>query len=195
MKVGTAVDLGLPSGILWSDINLGAQTYDDYGNYYAWGETETKDSYNFDNYLYKVDGATDMNVKESYIEIGSDIKGTDKDVVHKKWGGKWRMPTEKEIWELYNHCTWTISGNCYVIKGPNGKTISLPFCGYFNGSSVYGDYKQARYWTSDVNVYKDSYYAYARALSLVKSSEERFVGGYTRSLGCAIRPVYDKTMQ
>ena len=136
MKVGTAVDLGLPSGILWSDINLGAQTYDDYGNYYAWGETETKDSYNFDNYLYKVDGATDMNVKESYIEIGSDIKGTGYDVVHKKWGGKWRMPTEKEIWELYNHCTWTISGNCYVIKGPNGKTISLPFCGYFNGSSV-----------------------------------------------------------
>ena len=194
MKVGTAVDLGLSSGILWSDINVGAQTSDDYGNYYAWGETETKDSYSFDNYVYKVDGATDMNVQESYIEIGTDIQGTAYDVAHVKWGGKWRMPTEKEMWELINNCTWTWKDNGFLITGPNGNTIFLPATGYFNGSSVYSDYTQARYWTSDVNVYKDSYHAWARALSFVKSSGEHFMGSYVRSLGCAIRPVYDKTI-
>ena len=195
MKVGTPVDLGLSTGILWSDINMGAQTSEDYGYYYAWGETEKKDSYNFDNYLYKVDGATDMNVQESYLEIGTNIKGTAYDVAHEKWGGKWRMPTENEMWELINECTWTWKDNGFLITGPNKKTIFLPATGYFNGSSVYGDYTQARYWTSNVNVYKDSYHAWARALSFVKSSGEHFMGSYVRSLGCTIRPVYDKTMQ
>ncbi len=192
IKVGKAVDLGLESGTLWADINVGAETSTDYGNYYAWGEVEPKTSYSFTNYLYAIDGATDMNVQESYVEIGTDIKNTSYDVAHEKWGGKWRMPTENDMWELINQCTWTWQDGGFLITGPNKKTIFLPANGYFNNSSVYGDYTQGKYWTSEVNVYKDSYHAWARALSFVKSTGEHFMGSYVRSLGCAIRPVQDK---
>lgn len=187
---GKAVDLGL--SVKWADMNVGAKTSTDYGYYYAWGETEPKDSYTFDNYQYKIDGATDYNVQESYMEIGTDIKNTNHDVAHVKWGGKWRMPTEKEIFELINKCTWTWEDGGYRVTATNGKSIFLPATGYYNGSSLYFDYTQARYWSSDVNVYKDSYHAWARAISLVKSTDSHFMGSYVRTLGCAIRPVQDK---
>ncbi len=72
-----AIDLGLPSGTLWSCCNVGAKTPEEAGGYYAWGETETKTIYNEGTYNYKA----------NYVSFGSDIAGTEYDVAHVKWGG------------------------------------------------------------------------------------------------------------
>lgn len=194
VKIGNAIDLGLDIGPLWADINVGAENPEDYGNYYAWGELLPKGYYTLDNYIYGVQGATDLNNPQSYIDIGGNISNTKYDVARVKWGKGWRMPTEQELNYLYNNCRWEIVNDGYQVIGPNGNSIFLPCCGYFNGSSVFGDYKQARYWLGDVNVYKDAYRAWARALSFVKDSDEHFSGSYVRYIGCAVRPVKDKDL-
>ena len=81
-----AVDLGL--SVKWAPWNVGASTPEEYGGYYAWGETVEKATYNESSYqYYKNDG---------YVDIGSEISGTPYDVAHVKWGGDWRMPTNEE---------------------------------------------------------------------------------------------------
>lgn len=194
VKIGNAIDLGLDIGPLWADINVGAENPEDYGNYYAWGELLPKGNYTLGTYIYGVQGATDSNNPQSYIDIGGNISNTKYDVARVKWGKGWRMPTEQELNYLYNNCRWEIVNDGYQVIGPNGNSIFLPCCGYFNGSSVFGDYKQARYWLGDVNVYKDAYRAWARALSFVKDSDEHFSGSYVRYIGCAVRPVKDKDL-
>lgn len=89
-----AVDLGLPSGTRWANVNIGASSPEEYGDYYAWGETEEKSDYSKNTYLYW---------NEQYNtgdDIGEDISGTQYDVAHVKWGGIWKMPTLAQIKEL-----------------------------------------------------------------------------------------------
>lgn len=192
IKVGTAVDLGL--SILWADINVGADYAEDPGNYYSWGETETKDSYTLDNYIYRApEGATDPNVKESYQNIGSDIKGTDYDVAHVKWGGTWRMPSEKEFVELKNNCTWVWTDGGYKVTGPSGKSIFLPAAGFYNGSSISNEYSAGRYWSSTVHNRDPYYYANGRDLTFTKTSGNYFTDGNYRFLGFTVRPVKPKS--
>ena len=91
------IDLDLPSGTLWSCCNMGAFYPEDLGGFYAWGETEEKDYYGKNDYIY-YDASSN-----SYQDIGKDIAGTQYDVVHVKWGGIWTMPTEEQFRELINH--------------------------------------------------------------------------------------------
>lgn len=120
-----AVDLGLT--VKWASYNVGAESPEQFGDMYAWGETSPKDKYKKENYLYY-----DSNT-ESYYDIGLDIKGTDYDVAHVKWGGKWRMPTLDELKELKEDCDWEwgqYNGvNGYIVTGPNGNSIFLPSSG------------------------------------------------------------------
>ena len=102
------------------------------------------------------------------------------------------MPKEAEFHELIDQCTWTWTDGGFKVTGPNGKYIFLPAVGIFNGSSVSLDYKQGRYWSADVNIYKDTYYAEARALQFTQSTGDHFMGKYLRYIGSAIRPVQDK---
>ena len=119
---GEAVDLGL--SVLWANCNVGANSPEQYGDKYAWAETSPKEKYNKSNYLYY-----DSNT-ESYIDIGMDIKGTDYDVAHVKWGGDWRMPTYAELEELEYKCEWKwgqYNGvNGYVVTGSNSNSIFIP---------------------------------------------------------------------
>lgn len=118
-----AVDLGL--SVKWASFNVGATKPEEYGGYYAWGETEEKESYFEENYLYYNNG--------SYTNIGNDISGTQYDVAHVKWGGDWRMPTFAEQQELIDNCTWeltTVNGVYgYKVTGSNGNSIFLPAAG------------------------------------------------------------------
>ena len=110
------IDLGLPSGTKWACCNVGATQPEEYGGYYAWGETEEKEVYSEDTYKYYQNG--------SYVNIGSDISGTEYDVAHVNWGSDWVMPTHDEQMELLNNCTseWT------TLNGVNGrKFISFIF--------------------------------------------------------------------
>ena len=139
-----AVDLGL--SVKWAAYNVGATKPEEYGGYYAWGETEEKESYFEENYLYYNNG--------NYTNIGNDISGTQYDVAHVKWGGDWRMPTFGELHELYSNCTWlwiTINGiNGYKVTGPNGNSIFLPAAGYSDGTDVDGRGSFGGIWSSSL---------------------------------------------
>ena len=142
------VDLGLSSGTLWCNMNVGASTPTESGNYYAWGETTTKDSYNQANYAY---------YKNAWLNLGTDydIAGTSNDAATVNMGGAWKMPTQTQLNELMNSCTWTwttIDGVCgYKITSKvtgNTNSIFLPATGYISGSTLNGINHGASYWSS-----------------------------------------------
>lgn len=143
---GEAIDLGL--SVKWANHNVGATSPEGYGGYYAWGETAEKGSYTWENYKY-YNASTN-----TYVNIGSDISGTQYDVAHVKWGGSWRMPTSTELYELKTKCTWTwttyngVSG--MKVVGPNGNSIFLPAAGdrYLSYLIVAGG---GFYWSSTVD--------------------------------------------
>ena len=148
--VADAVDLGLPSGTLWASWNVGATKPEEYGGYYAWGETEEKETYTQDNYKHY------DNTRQEYINIGTGIYGTVYDVANVLWGDGWHMPTETQIWELIDKCTWTwityndtVTG-CKVI-GPNGNSIFLPAAGYRYGTSLHVAGDLGCFWGSAGN--------------------------------------------
>ena len=119
------VDLGLTSGTKWATANVGASKPQDYGNYYAWGETTTKEVYNWETYKY----GSDYNQLTKYCNSSScgkdgftDTKTTldlSDDAAAANWGGKWRMPTREQQDELRNECywVWTESYNNSNVKG------------------------------------------------------------------------------
>ena len=135
------VDLGL--SVKWATCNIGATAPESYGNYYAWGETTTKDTCTWNNYKF---GST-LNKYNSRDSI-TTLEAAD-DAATQNWGGKWRMPTNKEWTELRTNCTWTwttqngVSG--YEVKASNGNAIFLPAAGY-------------RYMGNLKSVGKDGYY-------------------------------------
>lgn len=127
VTAGDAIDLGL--SVKWASCNVGATSPEKFGDKFAWGETETKANFSKNNYLYY------DSYSESYVDIGMDIKGTDYDVAHVKWGDNWRMPTLNELKELKSKCTWEwskVNGiNGFIVTGLNGNTIFFP-CGNFD---------------------------------------------------------------
>ena len=142
-----AVDLGLPSGTKWASCNVGATKPEEYGGYYAWGETEVKDTYSWGNYVHC------NGTKATCHDIGSDISVTEYDVAHINWGGNWRMPTMAEYQELVDNCTseWiTLNGinGCKFTSNINGNSIFLPAAGYrWGNDSLYVD-ERGYYWSS-----------------------------------------------
>lgn len=150
------VDLGLPSGLKWATCNVGASAPEEYGDYYAWGETVTKTNYSISTYEhYKIETSTDADgfeIEEHILINLGDISGTEYDVAHQKWGGSWRMPTQNEFQELYDYCTWTWGTNNsvrgYKVTGTNGNWIFLPAAGYRSDTFLYCDGSYGYYWSS-----------------------------------------------
>lgn len=153
LTAGDAVDLGL--SVKWASCNLGATKPEDYGNYYAWGETAPKDSYWKDTYSYF------SKDSQTWINIGNDIAGTSYDAATVNLGGGWKMPTSGQMDELVNKCEWKW-GEQNGIKGcfvsGNGNTIFLPAAGAIKVSSNTVIGEQLDYWTSSLSNYDD--YAY-----------------------------------
>ena len=167
------VDLGL--SVKWATCNVGANSSEDYGDYFAWGETETKKSYDEENC-------------ETFWEDISDIKGTDRDVAHVRWGSPWRMPTKAEFDELLKNCDWewtTLDGmNGYKVTGRNGNSIFLSAAGWRDGTSLYYAGVYGLYWSSTPYGY-DSRFAYGLDFGSGYLDWDR---GY-RNLGISVRPV------
>ena len=122
---GDYVDLGL--SVKWASCNLGASTPAGKGGYYAWGETSTKTEYTKENYAYYKEGS-------GYTDIGKDISGTQYDAATVNLGKDWRMPTQDEVQELCEKCTFTygeVDGvKGYYATGKNGNSIFLPCYGF-----------------------------------------------------------------
>lgn len=125
VSAGAVVDLGL--SVYWCSCNVGAEAPEEYGDYYAWGETKPKSQYSKDNYSYY-----DANTTQ-YIDIGEDISGTEYDAATVNLGKDWRMPTKEEMQELIDNCTWEwtqINGiNGFRVSSSNGNSIFLPAAG------------------------------------------------------------------
>ena len=183
MEAGREViDLGLPSGTKWASCNVGATKPEEYGGYYAWGETEEKEVYDESTYKYYQNG--------EYVNLGSDISGTKYDVAHVKWGGNWCMPTKDDIKELLDNCTseWTtlngVNGRKFT-SNINGNSIFLPAAGYrWLGDLGYAG-ENGYYWSSTQNPdYSDgAYYLY------FYSGNARWRYYLDRFSGQSVRPV------
>ena len=183
-EAGEAIDLGLPSGTKWANYNVGATKPEEYGGYYAWGETEEKSYYDWNTYIH-CDGTED-----TCHDLGSDISGTDYDVAHVKWGGKWCMPTLDDIKELLDNCTsvWTtlkgVNGRKFTSM-VNGKSIFLPAAGYRSDGSLHYAGSYGYYWSSSQDSGNSDY-----AHNLTFDSGYAFWYDYQRRyLGQSVRPV------
>lgn len=186
----TSVDLGL--SVNWAPCNVGGKSPEDYGRYYAWGETEEKSNYTLSTYKYWSDKDGDGNVEEKELtNIGSDISGTSYDVAHVKWGGSWRMPTLDEIKELCNKCSWEwtevngIKGQ--KVTGPNGNSIFLPAAGRRDGTEVSFRGSYGYYWSGTLS----EGYSY-NAYGLTFYSGNHNWSSNSRGYGLPVRPVTDK---
>jgi hypothetical protein len=136
------VDLGLPSGTLWATCNIGANAPEEYGDYFAWGETNPKEVYSWSTYKW-CNGTFNTITKycpENGFDYGYNGFTDDKteldpedDAAYVNWGPQWRMPTIEQQLELDEQCTWTQTSrngvNGMLVKGPNGNTIFLPAAG------------------------------------------------------------------
>lgn len=179
VSAGQVVDWGL--SVYWASCNLGAEKPEEYGEYYAWGETKPKSSYTEDNYSY-YNASTTL-----YTDIGSEISGTQYDAATVNLGSDWRMPTKIEMQELIDMCSWEwtqISGiNGYKVTGPNGNSIFLPKTSYKIGSysGSFGTYYHTS--TQDGN---------AAAYHLDFTNSHHLITGRNtayRYYGLSIRPV------
>ena len=188
-----AVDLGL--SVKWANMNVGANAPEDYGDYFAWGETEPKEVYDWSTYKY-CNGSyytlTKYNNRSSYgsVDNKTTLKLAD-DAARVNWGGSWRMPTEVEQDELCNNCTWTwatqngVQGYKVTSK-KNGNSIFLPPAGCRRDSSLYGaGSSNVHFWSS--SRYTDDP---SRAYELhFYSGFFANTSSYKRSHGLSVRPV------
>lgn len=167
------VDLGLPSGTKWATCNVGANTPESNGKYYAWGETTTKNVYSDDNYTYKDSPST--------LPASADAATAN-------WGNGWRMPTKVEMTELYSKCSfeWTTQKgvNGEKFTGPNGNSIFLPASGFREEYELIREGTFGDYWSSTPNLKNPS-----EVYLLYFNSENCIAYDNYRHAGLPIRPV------
>ncbi len=185
-----AVDLGL--SVKWAAYNVGATAPEEYGGYYAWGETEEKSNYSWETYKYYNGSYTTMTkycTSSSYgtVDNRTTLEASD-DVATVKWGGAWRMPTTEEQQELKDNCNWqwtTLNGvNGYRVTGPNGNSIFLPAAGYCDGTVVNYQGSYGSFWSSSLGSSSSSY-----ACNLGFNSSYYDWDDYYRYYGHSVRPV------
>lgn len=154
------IEMGL--SVRWATMNIGAVNPEDYGDFFAWGETESKSYYDWSTYKW-CDGTSSYMTKYS-TGRGSgagDNKTTlepEDDVAHVKWGGDWRIPTKAEIDELRRKCDWTpktvngVEGFLVTsnVSGYKDRSIFLPTAGYRYESNLINAGVQGYYWSSSI---------------------------------------------
>ena len=186
------VDLGLPSGLKWATMNVGATKPEEYGDYFAWGETEPKADYSWATYKFEL-GTDSKGPFSKYVSNSSygtvdnkTVLDPEDDAAHVNWGGSWRMPTDAEWTELRENCSWTWTSNYKGtgvkgrwVTGPNRNSIFLPAASVslFTGSN-------GRYWSSSIDT---GYPYYPRGVFF--DSNDVYRNGDARYLGRSVRPV------
>jgi len=192
------VDLGL--SVKWATFNLGATTPDDYGDYFAWGETETKEDYSFDTYKWGNDQAAITKYCTNIPNWGGSnpmdyktVLDIEDDAARANWGDLWRMPTNDERLELEEKCSWTWTTQNGVkgmlVTGPNGNSIFLPAAGCKSGTNIkevgyYGYYLSSSLYSGGPP------WAWSICFILGQFHELNLGQGVGRPVGCNVRPVY-----
>ena len=205
------VDLKLPSGTKWATCNLGAKQPKEYGDYYAWGETKSKEKYDWSTYKWMKEGEADWKhinkytvednqtgadwykkVRSIYEFIGDNKKTLEDvdDVATVKLGKPWRTPTSEEIKELIDNCQWAII-NADGVKYFQGKSninnniITLPCTGYNSGTYVQKANMWIFLWSSSIN---STHSSMARILKH-QSGNSPVLSKADRRYGLPVRPV------
>ncbi len=196
-SVAEAIDLGL--SVKWASWNIGSSSPEDYGEYFAWGETEPKEDYRWSTYKWGKGSyptmtkyCTDSGYGYNGFTDGKTVLDAEDDAAAVNWGGSWRMPTQAEQDELRSQCTltWTTNYNGTGVKGrlvtgPNGNSIFLPAAGYRDGTSLYSAGSCGRYWFSSLKAGNpgSAFMVYFSFSSVDWSS------GDLREYGRSVRPV------
>ena len=159
----------------WATMNIGAESPAGSGDYFAWGETVSKDTYYSSNYSYTGDSRT---------------LPADNDAATANWGSPWRTPTEDEWTMLKNKCTWTWTKennvNGYkVTSKKNGNSIFIPASGFYVDNEYYGSGLSGYYWASSCN--EELLEGYAGAFGVV--SDEPYLTDFEKYAGLPVRPV------
>ena len=190
------VDLGLPSGTLWATCNVGANSPEEYGDYFAWGETEPKTTYNWSTYKH-CKGTDDTMTKyctdSDYgtVDNKRELEPSD-DAATVNWGSGWQMPSEEQCKELnnssYTTTTWiTMNGveGRMITSKSNGNSIFLPAAGSRDGSSLSNAGSSGRFWSRSLYTSYYNYYAYC----LYFYSTNIYRDYSRRYYGRSVRPV------
>jgi uncharacterized protein YjdB len=198
--VPEAVDLGLPSGVKWASFNLGASKPEEYGYYYAWGETEPKSFYTERTYQWFSSGDGGEGFTKYCFDPDEGYNGfvdnkgildPEDDAAHVNLGDDWRMPTAGEWSELVLGCTleWTsVNGlNCLKATGPNGNSIILPPGGAKYAAELEDEGSMGGYWSSSNSV--DACYAWGFGYGVEEEGEYTVSPYGNREMGVLIRPV------
>lgn len=187
------VDLGLPSGTKWATCNLGAKSYQEIGDYYAWGEKDPKSSYTWKTYKFSgntSNSLTKYNTKSNYgkVDNKTQLEAAD-DKVKADYGYYYSIPTKADWEELMKYCTWTRFADGIRVMGidANHSIIYLPLNGYRDELNVYDEGKEGSYWSStlDAGSPDDAYYVRI-------SNAKPKLDSYYRRQGRCIRPVQHK---
>ena len=163
------VDLGLPSGTLWATCYVGATSPEEYGDHFAWGETEPKEVYDWTSYKWCNGSGTTMTKYCISSDFGyngfTDGKtelDPEDDAAYVNWGEGWRMPTKEQLQELIENCTWTWTQqngvNGRLVTGPNGKTIFLSASGVGRDEVILDPGSYGDFWARTLS--NHTYYAY-----------------------------------
>ena len=196
------VDLGLPSGTLWATCNIGASKPEDYGEYYAWGETEPKDEYDWETYKYAHENDNEIyeltkycNSKDNgyngFTDNLTELQNSD-DPATAKWGPEWQTPSKAQWGELMANTTntWTtrngINGLLFTSK-KNGQSLFLPASGrpWYSWEEEDEAGSSGYYWSrslyTEAPVLAEDIYFDSNGIGL--SSDSR------RLMGYSVRPV------
>ena len=189
------VDLDLPSGILWATCNVGANSPEEFGDYFAWGETQPKDVYDWSTYQYCNSSGSTLtkycnNPNYGYNGFTDDLTtlSPEDDAATANWGGDWRMPTYDDWEELYQNTThtWTtwngVNGRLFTAS--NGNSLFLPASGYFDGNSLNLVGSDGNYWPSSLFTYDPT-----NAWRFDFGSDFYYMYYGSRSRGNSVRPV------
>lgn len=154
---GEYIDLGLPSGTLWAACNIGAEKPEDYGDYFACGETVGlkggKTEFESNTYKWSPNGYYRMKVKESSGNTPETTKlALEDDAAYVYSDGQACMPSLEQIEELKENCTWTWTSyhgtKGYHVKGKNGNSIFLPAAGGYHGTLLENEGEKGLYWSN-----------------------------------------------
>ncbi len=191
-----AVDLGLPSRTIWANCNLGAQQPHELGDYYAWGETTTKEMYNIEHYAFAQvteEGTifTHYNRKDNRFTLADEH-----DAAQQYWGEGWHIPSDADMTELRLLCTWEFAEQegvyGYFVHGPNGNTIFLPAAGCYQDDVLILANMVGYYWSNavDANDIRQASLLFLEVNTQREGTGEGFgVGPFDRAFGRSIRPV------
>jgi hypothetical protein len=189
LALSGAVDMG--TDVLWSAYNIGSNSPEKFGDYYAWGESIPKNSYSWDNYKYcYVSNEVPYIIKYDPYEDKRDRLQIADDIVKQTYGGNWRMPLRKEISDLIREAKWNIFDlrgvhGCVAFSTVTKNAIFIPFAGCMTIKGLVEKGETANMWSLDM-VFGEPLNAYSLVLDNQISVQQ-----WNKYMGFSIRPIYD----